>query len=63
MQTTGATWQALERSPLYSEELGIDLAKPSDSAYFRWFPAGLLFGARISETTAKNTYRRSCAMA
>ena len=25
--------------------------------YFRWFLASLLFGARISETTAKNTYR------
>jgi endonuclease III len=47
----------LERSSLYSEELGIDLAKRSDAAYFRWFLASLLFGARISETTAKNTYR------
>ena len=47
----------MERSLLYSEELGIDLAKQSDSAYFRWFLASLLFGARISETTAKNTYR------
>lgn len=52
-----ATQHALERSPLYSEELGIDLAKRSDSVYFRWFLASLLFGARISETTAKNTYR------
>lgn len=51
------TRRALEQSPLYSEELGIDLAKRSDSAYFRWFLASLLFGARISETTAKNTYR------
>src|SRR5260370_21088728 len=57
VQPTAATWQALERSPLYSEELGIDLAKQSDSAYFRWFLASLLFGARMSETTAKNTYR------
>jgi endonuclease III len=47
----------LERNPLYSEELGIDLAKRSDAEYFRWFLASLLFGARISETTAKNTYR------
>jgi len=47
----------LERSLLYSEELGIDLAKRSDAVYFRWFLASLLFGARISETTAKNTYR------
>jgi len=32
-------------------------ARRSDAAYFRWFLASLLFGARISETTAKNTYR------
>jgi hypothetical protein len=54
---TEVTRRALERSPLYSEELGIDLAKRSDAAYFRWFLASLLFGARISETAAKNTYR------
>ncbi len=47
----------LERSILYSEELGIDLAERSDAACFRWFLASLLFGARISETTAKNTFR------
>lgn len=52
-----ATQHALERSPLYSEELGINLGKRSDSVYFRWFLASVLFGARISETTAKNTYR------
>jgi hypothetical protein len=52
-----ATRRALERSQLYSEELGIDLVARSDAAYFRWFLASLLFGARISETTAKNTYR------
>jgi len=51
------TRRALERSRLYSEELGIDLARRSDAAYFRWFLASLLFGARISETTAKYTYR------
>jgi hypothetical protein len=49
--------RTLRQSLLYSEELGIDLAKGSDAAYFRWFLASLLFGARISETTAKNTYR------
>jgi endonuclease III len=52
-----AARRALERSQLYSEELGIDLATRSDDAYFRWFLASLLFGARIAETTAKNTYR------
>lgn len=51
------TQHALERSTLYSEELGIELAERSDGAYFRWFLASLLFGGRISETTAKNTYR------
>jgi hypothetical protein len=47
----------LEKSLLYSEELGISLRQRTDAAYFRWFLASLLFGARISETTAKNTYR------
>jgi hypothetical protein len=53
----GTARHELDRSPLYSEELGIDLASRSDAAYFRWFLASLLFCARISETTAKNTYR------
>ena len=47
----------LSRSPLYSEELGVELGKRSDAEYFKWFLASLLFGARISETIAKNTYR------
>jgi endonuclease III len=47
----------LSRSPLYSEELGIDLRKKSDDEYFKWFLASILFGARISGTIAKNTYR------
>jgi hypothetical protein len=51
-----ATRRALERSVLYSEELGIDLARGTDAGYFRWFLASLLFGARISETTAKKTF-------
>ncbi|MGA7324196.1 MAG: hypothetical protein WBX25_06890 [Rhodomicrobium sp.] len=29
----------LERSLLYSEELGIDLGQGTDDAYFRWFLA------------------------
>jgi hypothetical protein len=53
----GRRRRALERSPLYSEELGIDLAQRTDAVCFRWFLASLLFGARISETSAKNTYR------
>jgi hypothetical protein len=47
----------LERSPLYSEELGIALREGSDRELFRWFLASLLFGGHISETIARNTYR------
>lgn len=46
----------LEHTPLYSEELGIDLAGHGDVDCFLWFLASLLFGARISEKTAKNTF-------
>jgi len=47
----------LKRSELYSEELGIDLKRNNDEEFFKWFLASILFGARISETIAKNTYR------
>jgi hypothetical protein len=47
----------LRRSLLYSEELGIRLLEKDDREYFKWFLASLLFGARISETIAKQTYR------
>jgi hypothetical protein len=56
-QNPGTVRRELEGSLLYSQELGIDLSRRTDGAYFRWFLASLLFGARISETTAKNTYR------
>lgn len=52
-----ATRSELEHGLLYSEELGIDLAQTDDAQCFRWFLASILFGARISEITAKNTYR------
>ena len=55
-QQADATRRALEQSVLYSEELGIDLARGTDAVYFRWFLASLLFGARISQTTAKKTF-------
>lgn len=45
----------LAQFPLYSEDLGIDLTKPSGR--FRWFLASILFGARISENIASETYR------
>ena len=47
----------LEKSKLYSEELGISLRKNTDKELFKWFLASILFGARISETIAKNTYK------
>ncbi len=56
LQHADATQRALEQSMLYSEELSMDLAQRTDAAYFRWFLASLLFGARISETTVKKTF-------
>ncbi len=47
----------LKRSKLYSEELGIELKKNNDREIFKWFLASILFGARITEIIAKNTYR------
>jgi len=47
----------LKRSKLYSEELGIGLKENNDKEFFKWFLASILFGARISETIAKNTYK------
>lgn len=38
---------------LYSDELGIDVEEEP----FKWFLASVLFGARISTTIAKNTYK------
>lgn len=40
---------------LYSEDLGIDLKKPSGR--FKWFLASILFGAKINEKIAMNTYK------
>ncbi|MEM2145029.1 MAG: hypothetical protein QW279_06695 [Candidatus Jordarchaeaceae archaeon] len=42
---------------LFSRALGINLQDRSSDEVFKWFLASLLFGARISETIAKNTYR------
>jgi len=44
----------LAEFPSYSEELGIDLTTPAGR--FKWFLASILFGARISEKIASNTY-------
>lgn len=42
---------------LYSDELGINLKSAKKEEIFKWFLASILFGARISETIAKNTYK------
>lgn len=42
-----------EEGRLFSEELGIDVTREP----FRWLLAAMLFGGRINETIAKNTYR------
>lgn len=47
---------SLQHAPLYSEELGLDLAGCSEHDLFLWFLASLLFGQRISETIARNTF-------
>ncbi len=49
--------RSLRHAPLYSEELGISLKSGTERECFKWFLASLLFGARIGETIAKNTYR------
>jgi endonuclease III len=41
----------------YSEELGIDLKRGKPAEIFKWFLASILFGKRIGEGIAKNTYR------
>ena len=46
----------LEKSTLFSEELGIDLARRTDAEIFLWFIASILFGARISGKIAENTF-------
>jgi len=50
----------LEASPLFSEDLGIDLSARTENQYFRWFLASLLFGGHIGETIARHTYRAFC---
>ena len=44
------------RAQLYAEELGLDLASGRERDLFLWFLASLLFGQRISEAIARNTY-------
>jgi len=42
---------------LYSELLNINLDSKKESEIFKWFLASILFGKRISETIAINTYK------
>jgi len=56
-QHTDVTLHDLRKSLLYSESIGIDLAKHSDEEVFKWFLASVLYGARISATIAEKTYR------
>ncbi len=42
----------------FSSMLGINLSKAEPKEVFKWFLASILFGARISETIAINTYRQ-----
>lgn len=41
----------------FSASLDIDLSQGKSEEIFKWFLASILFGARISETIAVNTYR------
>jgi hypothetical protein len=41
----------------FSSELGINLRSGEAREVFKWFLAAILFGARISETIARRTYR------
>ena len=41
----------------FSAALGINLNQGESQKVFRWFLASILYGARISETIANNTYR------
>jgi len=54
--STEVNLSALRRSVLYSEELGIRLQGSADEEVFKWFLASVLFGARISGSTAEKTY-------
>lgn len=41
----------------FSTDLGIELDQGDPKEIFKWFLASVLYGARISETIATNTYR------
>ncbi len=45
----------------FSSELGIDLSSGRSPEVFKWFLASVLFGARISESIVKKTFREFAA--
>ena len=46
-----------ERGGRYATALGIDLSGGRPSEVFKWFLAAILYGARISQEIAAQTYR------
>jgi len=54
-ETIGKLVSTLGRK--FSASLGVDLSQGKSEEIFKWFLASILFGARISETIAINTYR------
>ena len=46
-----------EWSGRYSSELGINIDSGSSGEIFKWFLASILFGARIRQSAAMQTYR------
>lgn len=46
-----------ELGETYSKSLGINLLSRGSDEIFKWFLASLLFGARISESIARKTYK------
>jgi endonuclease III len=59
VMTLKQTVQALmkQHRGRFSVELGIDLSSGRSREIFRWFLASVLFGARISESIVKKTFR------
>ncbi len=50
--------ELLEKYPgRFSVQLGINLSSRKPEEIFKWFLASVLYGARISETIVKHTYR------
>ncbi|NTW59076.1 MAG: hypothetical protein HGA43_07910 [Nitrospirae bacterium] len=64
MTTTSAIRALRGKYPgRFSAELGIDLSQGRSREIFRWFLASVLFGARISETIVKKTFREFASRA